>query len=76
MTKCIENLYCTVGQKKKKTVNSKANNCRQMKLIPINTGYCLLQFDFLKFVLEVLLHGESLPNFIFFFYNENLIKKS
>ena len=31
-----------------------------MKLAPVNMDYCLLQFDSLKFVLEVCLHWEFL----------------
>ena len=31
--------------------------CTEMKLVPNNRDYCLLQFDALKFVLEVCLHG-------------------
>ena len=32
-----------------------------MKLIPVNMNYCLLQFDALKFFLEVRLYGASVP---------------
>ena len=41
----------------------------ETKLILIIMDYCLLQFDALKFLLGVLLHGGSLPNFNFFNIN-------
>ena len=37
--------------------NFKTNYPRKMKLVPINMHYFLLQFDVLKFVLRVRLHG-------------------
>ena len=42
---------CTVGQKKKGTppTNSNTNYRREMKLLPINMDYCLLQFGAIKF---------------------------
>ena len=59
---------CTVGQKKKwnPPINSNKNQRRELKLVPINMDYCLLQFHALKFVLEVRLHGGSPPNSDFF----------
>ena len=56
---------CTVGQKKRNTpVNSNTNYLREMKLIPINMNYYLLQFDAIKFLLDFRLYGGgSLPNF-------------
>ena len=47
-----------VGHKKRNTfINSYTNYCREMKPVPINVDYCLLQFDALIFVLGVRLHG-------------------
>ena len=45
------------------------NYSTEMKLVQIITEYCLLQFDALKFFLEVLLHVGCLPNFNFFNVN-------
>ena len=45
---------------------------RGMKLALIDVGYCLLQFDTLKFFLGVRLHGWSLPNFNFFNVNPQI----
>ena len=59
----------TVGQKKKKRntpIYFNTNNRTEMKLVPINMDYYLLQFDALKFFLWVRLHGGSEPNFNFF----------
>ena len=39
---------------------------REMKLVPINMDYSLLQFDALKFVLGVLLHEGLNLTLIFF----------
>ena len=40
---------CTVGEKKKNVpINTNTNYRREMKLVPINMHYCLLQFDALK----------------------------
>ena len=46
-------LYDAQSVKKKGTppINSVTNYRREMKLIPINMDYSLLQFDSLKFVL-------------------------
>ena len=38
-----------------------------MKLVPVNMDYSLLQFDALKFVLGIRLHGGSLPSSNFFY---------
>ena len=46
--------------------NPNTNYRREMKLIQINIGYYPLQFDELKFILDVHLHGWSVPNFRFF----------
>ena len=53
---------CTVGQKKNTAINSNKNYNREMKLVPINVDYSVLQFDALKFVLGIHLHRGSLPN--------------
>ena len=44
--------YVQWVQKKKRntTTNSNASYRREMKLVPMNMDYCLLQFDALKFV--------------------------
>ena len=60
---------CAVGEKKKKRNtpnNSNTNYHREMKHIAINMNYYLFQFEDLKFVLGVCLHGGSIPNFNFF----------
>ena len=56
---------CTVAQKKKKKkkktpINFNSNYRREMKLLPINTDYCLLQFDVQNFFLGVHLRGGRL----------------
>ena len=58
-----------MGQKNKKKTHIYFNtNYRtEMKLVPINMDYCLLQFDALIFFLGVRLHGVTLTNFDFFF---------
>ena len=57
----------TVGQKKKKgTPLLIPMQIIVEKCVPINMDYFLLQFDAIKFFLEVRLHGRSLPNFILF----------
>ena len=75
-------VLCTVkknknkNRKKKKrnnSINSVRNYRREMKLIPIDVDYCLLQFDALKIFLGVHLHGiGSLPNFNFFNVNPQM----
>ena len=55
--KCQKTTTCSVGQKKKKLINSNANYHTEIKLVPVNTDYCLLQFDALKFFLGIRLHG-------------------
>ena len=47
-----------------------------MKLVLIIIDYCLLQFDALKFFLEVRLHGGSQPNFDFFNVNPHIFKRN
>ena len=63
-------------QKKKKRntpSNSNTNYRREMINVPIIMDYCLLQFDALKFVLGVRLHGGgSLPCFNFFIVNPQI----
>ena len=48
----------------------------EMKLVPIIMDYCLLQFDALKFFLEVLLHGGFLSNFNFFNANPQIFQRN
>ena len=62
--------------KKKKTINSNTNYRRKMKLVPIDMDYCLLQFDALKFLLGIHLHGRSLPNFYFFNVNPQIFQRN
>ena len=66
-----------VKKKRNTLINSNTNYRREMKLMPVNMDYCLLQFDALIFFLGVHLHGRSVPNFNFFnvnpkFHNEIL----
>ena len=70
----------SVSQKKEKKntlIYFNTNYRTEMKPIPINIDYCLLQFDAIQFFLGVRLQGggESQPNFNFFketpkFFNE------
>ena len=46
---------------KKKTINSNTNYHKEIKFIPINMDYSLLQFDAFNFFLGVSLRGKSLP---------------
>ena len=59
----------SVKKRKKKEKNTVINSNTiyrgEMKLVSINMDYCLVQFDALKFFLEVRLHGGSQPNFSF-----------
>ena len=60
-----------IGQKKKKKkkntrINSNTNHRREVKLIPMNMDYSLIQFDTLKLLSKVRLYEGSLPNFNFF----------
>ena len=47
-----------------------------MKLVNIIMDYCLLQFDALKYFLEVHLHGGSLPNLNFFNVNPQIFRRN
>ena len=59
-------MYSRSKKKKRNTLIYFNTNYRtKMKLVPIITDYCLLQFDALKFFLVARLHGRSLPNFNF-----------
>ena len=57
----VSDLKCTIGQKGEKKRNTpiyfNINYRKESKLVPIIMGYCLLQFDALKFFLRVCLHG-------------------
>ena len=70
----VKLVECTAGQKeiKRIPINSSRSHRREMKLLPINIDYCLLQFDALKFFLEVNLHEGSLPNINFFNVNPQI----
>ena len=81
LTKRKKNIHiCTVGQKKIKNknknpeifINFNTNSRREIKLVPINMDYCLLQFDAIKYFLGVHLHGGSQPNFNFFNVNPQI----
>ena len=63
---------CTVGQKKNTAINSNKNYNREMKLVPINVDYSVLQFDALKFVLRIDLHGGSMYLTNFFSINPQI----
>ena len=66
------------NKKKKNTPNNfNTNYRRDMKLVPINLVYCLLQFDVLKFFLGVRLHGgRGRPNFNFFNVNPQMFQRN
>ena len=64
--------YTQSVKKKITLIYFNTNYPTEMKLVPIIVDYCLLQFDALKFVLGVRLHGGgevSLTNFNFFKVN-------
>ena len=63
-----------VKKKRNTLINSNTNYRREMKPIPVNVDYCLLQSDALNFFLEVRLHVESLPNFYFFKVNPQILQ--
>ena len=57
MCACISNVQSVKEKKEKKrntSINFTVNYRREMKLIPMNMDYYLLQFDALKFFLGVL----------------------
>ena len=59
----------SVSQKKEKKntlIYFNTNYRTEMKPIPINIDYCLLQFDAIQFFLGVRFHKDSLSNFNFF----------
>ena len=47
-----------------------------MKLVPITMHYCLLQFNALKILIAVRLHGGSLPIFNFFNVNPHIFQRN
>ena len=61
------------SKEKKTSNNSNTNYHREMKFVPFCMDYCLLQFDALKFFLGIRLHRKSLPNFIFFSVNPQIL---
>ena len=67
-------VLCTVDRKKRHApINLNTYYRREMKLLPIDVDYCLLQFIALKFFLGVrLFEGGSIPNFNFFYVNPKL----
>ena len=58
-------MYSRSKKKRNTPLYFNTNYRTEMKLVLINIYYCLCQFDALKFVLQVRLHGESVPNFNF-----------
>ena len=72
-TVIIKRTVINLNLKKKDTpINSITNYRSEVKLIPINMDYCLLQFDDLKFFSGVRLHKGSPPNFNFFNINPQI----
>ena len=59
-------MYNWSKRKQNTPIYFNANYRREMKLVSIIMDYCLLQFDALKFFLEVHLYEGSQPNFFFF----------
>ena len=54
----MRNIGTAAGQKKRNTpINSNTNYRKEMKFVPINMDYFLLQFGDLIFFLGVRLHG-------------------
>ena len=68
--------YSRSKNKRNTPIYFTTNERTEMKLVPISMDYCLLQFDALKFFLEVHLHGGSLPNFNFFNVNPNISQRN
>ena len=66
-TKFMQNLSIEGKKKKRNTpIYFNTNYRKEMILVPIIMDYCLLQFDALKFFLDVRLQGEgSIANFNF-----------
>ena len=64
--------YNRSNKKQNTPINSNTNYPRELKLVPINTNYCLFQLDALKIFLRVHLHGWSLLNFNFFNINSQI----
>ena len=63
-------------KKKKKTIYYNTNYRTEIKLLPINMDYCVIQLDVLKFFLGVRLHGRFLPNFNFFNVNPQIFQRN
>ena len=53
----ILNLYSRSKKKRNTPIYFSTNYLTEMKMVPIIMDYCLLQFDALKFILGVRLHG-------------------
>ena len=68
-------MYST-SKKKKKPIYFNLNYRTEMKLVPIIVDKCLLQFDALKFLLGVCLHGEFQLNFNFFNVNPQIFQRN
>ena len=60
------NIYSRSKKNIKNPIYFSTNYRTEIKLVPIIMDYCLLQFDVLKFVLGVRLHGVYVTNFNFF----------
>ena len=53
------------NNKKTRSTPTNFNTGREVEFAPINMDYCRFQFDDLKFVLGIRLHGGSVLNFNF-----------
>ena len=65
-------------QQKKTIINSNTSYRREMKFVPINMDYCLLQFDASNFFSGIRLHGDGVYLSLIFFQCKplNLTMKS
>ena len=75
----IYNMYYVQQNNKKKRnthIYFNTNYCTEMKLVQIIMDYCLLQFDALKFILRVRLHGGFLFNFYFIKVNPQIFQRN
>ena len=71
-------MYSRLKKEKKKErnifINFNTNHRREITLIQMNMGYCLLRFDALKLFSEACLHRVSLPDFNFFNVNPQILQ--
>ena len=71
----IGGMYSRSKKKRNTPIYFNTSYRTEMKLVPIIMDYCLLQFDDLKFLLGVRLHGTSVPNFDFFNVNPQIFQR-